>query len=68
MKLFFCYEKSFCGSWSPVVYYGDVPRKTSKDSEPVRTTPVAVTEPFIDGDTPNFGRLRKAYPAPGESV
>lgn len=64
MKLYFCWERNFKGAWSPVVYHGEMPRRNCKDLEPERTTPILVQDKFISGDTPIFGALVKAHPAP----
>lgn len=64
MRFYFCWERNFRGDWSPVVYHGEMPRRNCRDMEPDRTVPVEISPEFIDEDTPNFGRLVKAYPAP----
>jgi len=57
----FCYELTDKNTWEPVVYFGGVP-KTLKVR--ARTEAVEVPPEFLDGDTPNFGLLKKAFAAP----
>jgi hypothetical protein len=66
MKLFFCYERTIRGSWSPVCYHGEKPKpeKFSDCDSPCRTTVWPVPDDLISGDTPQFSALMKRFPAP----
>lgn len=66
MKFYFCWERNFAGVWSPVVYHGEMPKpeKVSDGDRASRTAVIPVKDEFISGDTPIFGTLVKAYPAP----
>ncbi len=70
MNFYFCWERNFAGEWHAVVYHGEAPKpeKVSDGDRPTRTTPVLVDPQFISGDSPIFGALIKAYPAPVEAA
>lgn len=57
----FCYELTEKNTWEPVVYFGGLPKTLEVRA---RTEAVEVPPEFLDGDTPNFGLLKKAFVAP----
>lgn len=65
MPALFCYELTEKNEWEPVVYFGGLPTMLQVIA---RTETVEVPAEFIDQDTPNFGRLKKAFPAPNCTV
>lgn len=61
MPALFCYELTANNEWEPVVYFGGLP---TTPTAIVRTEAVEVSLEYLDGDTPNFGLLKKAFIAP----
>ncbi|NEI71031.1 hypothetical protein GR212_15740 [Rhizobium lusitanum] len=70
MKIWFCWEKSSTGRWSPVCYHGDQPvnEKVSDGDRPMRSPLYEVSTECLDVDgNPQFGKLALLFPAPGEA-
>ncbi len=68
-KLFFCWEKSATGRWSPVCYHNAEPKleKLSTGDAPSRSVVRLVSGAYLDDDgNPRFSLLIKAFPAPVE--
>lgn len=61
MRALFCYELTANNEWEPVVYFGGLPTTLQAIA---RTEAVEVPPEYLDGDTPNFGLLKKAFMAP----
>lgn len=67
-EAYFVYERNAL-RWNPVVYYDEPPRKSVNGNCMPTTTPVKVDldGPFFSGDgSPNFSRLKEAFPLPDE--
>lgn len=62
--IWFAYERTMTGTWQPVCYHREKPRRAD-DLVGLIEVPAYCID--VDG-SPNFGALQKRFPLPGEDV
>ncbi|QEP29893.1 hypothetical protein HYP99_gp100 [Sinorhizobium phage ort11] len=67
MKLYFCWEQTYTGTWQPVVFHDELPDKSSQGHNPPRTPAHLVPEVCISNQEPVFGKLTRMFPCPEHS-